>query len=43
MSDRRLAHGFTAVDAQRFPAGWARVLDRLGDEPFYASWGVSDK
>jgi hypothetical protein len=32
------AHGFTSVDDQSDPDAWVRLLDRLGEEPFYAAY-----
>lgn len=38
MADRRPAHGFTAVDRQDDPASWARCVDLVRREPFYAAY-----
>ncbi len=34
----RREHAFTDVDAQPDPAAWVEVLDRVGQEPLYASY-----
>jgi SAM-dependent methyltransferase len=33
-----LGHGFTAVDDQTDPDDWVRVLDKLGQQPFYRTY-----
>ncbi len=38
MTDRRPAHGFTAVDRQADPAAWVRTLDTMQREPFYVAY-----
>ena len=38
MTERRPAHGFTAVDRQADPQAWVRCVDLLQREPFYADY-----
>lgn len=38
MTDRRPAHGFTAVDRQPDPEAWVRCADLVRREPFYAAY-----
>lgn len=38
MNRKRMLHGFTDVDSQDDPEAWVKVLDKIHDEPFYASY-----
>lgn len=38
MNRKRPSHGFTDVDSHDDPKSWVKVLDRMHEEPFYASY-----
>ena len=38
MKEKKIGHGFTAVDAQDDPRFWVAALDRLQQEPFFRAY-----